>query len=143
VSVGAGSPRTVGAPVYPPTGLETCVCAAQIDGGVIVHSVPFRGSRPRGIAAPAGVGESLTQSLRECRARGAIAWRARALSRLARDHVTIPGQRKRMSGAAEAPLTQTGVQGPWAYGTLPEASLTHRLAAHLVTRADGARDRTE
>ena len=31
-------------------------------GGIIVHSVPFHGSRPRGIAAPGGVGEPLTQS---------------------------------------------------------------------------------
>jgi hypothetical protein len=65
-----------------------------------------------------------------------------ARPRPARDLVRNPGN----GSTCQVPTdihrsTQTSVQGGGPYGTLPEALLTQRLPAHLVSRADGARDR--
>jgi hypothetical protein len=63
VSVRHGKPKDRRRPRLTADGSgNQCLRRASF-GGIIVHSVPFRGSRPRGIAAPGGVGEPLTQSL--------------------------------------------------------------------------------
>jgi len=61
VSVRHGKPKGRRRPRLPADGSgNQCLRRASF-GGIIVHSVPFRGSRPRGIAAPGGVGEPLAQ----------------------------------------------------------------------------------
>jgi hypothetical protein len=99
VSVRHGKPKDRRRPRLPADGSgNQCLRRASF-GGVIVHSVPFRGSRPRGIAAPGGVGEPpYTEPCGNVRPaaqpRGGL-----ARSRLARGRVHPPRQRKRTSGA--------------------------------------------
>ena len=110
--------RRVRKPVFAPRKL----------GGIIVHSVPFRASRPRGIAAPGDVGEPLTQSpagmsgpRRNCVAGLPVrAWHVAAcIPEAAKAHVRCQLTRR---------STWTSVRGDGPYGTLPEAPLTLAVA---------------
>lgn len=62
VSVRHGKPKDRRRPRLPADGSGNQCLRRTNFGGSIVHSVTFRGSRPRGIAAPGDVGEPLTQS---------------------------------------------------------------------------------
>jgi hypothetical protein len=99
VSVRRGKPKDRRRPRLPADGSgNQCLRRASFSGS-IVHSVPFRGSRPRGIAAPGGVGEPLQRGpvgmsgpRRNCvaglRVRAGCTWPRAS-----------PRQRKRTSGA--------------------------------------------
>jgi hypothetical protein len=124
VSVRHGKPKDRRRPRLTADGSgNQCLRRASF-GGIIVHSVPFRGSRPRGIAVPGGVGEPLTQSLvgmpgprRNCAAGLPVrAWHVAAcIPEAAKAHVRCQLTRR---------STWTSVRGDGPYGTLPEAPLT-------------------
>jgi hypothetical protein len=98
--------------------------------------------QPRGIAAPDEAGDALTESPERMPGpRRHCVPGMRILARRATS-CAIRGNRSTCQVPTDTHRsTQTSVQEGGPYGTLPEASLTQRLPAHLVSRADGARDR--
>jgi len=140
VSVRHGKPKDRRRPRLPADGSGNQCLRRTNFGGGIVHSVPFRGSRPRGIAAPVDVGEPLTQSPvgmsgpRRNRVAGlpARAWHVAACtaagSQSARQVPTHPPQY----------LDKRAGDGP--YGTLPEAPLTPAVAGSFDLPRRRARD---
>jgi len=98
VSVRHGKPKDRRRPRLPADGSGNQCLRRTNFGGSIVHSVPFRGSRPKGIAAPGDVGAPYTEPYGNVRpaaqSRGGL-----ARSRLARGRVHRCGQPKRTSGA--------------------------------------------